>query len=365
MKRHRPQCNDQKRQTTANASGSLRQADRLLCVTVVSVVVAAAAVLVAIPAAMVALRDLQAAPPTVGPATVTVIMRCSATTVLPPVTRPKVSDRGMPPTAHAKAVLPADRLLGAMANRRRKRTRSDDGSGFVVVIGGTLLVSIFGAVSSTIAKVFAAVIVAVGVAVFAVVAALAIDFAVTLSDLASRRPTRGLRATRPVLGIVLYPITLLRRVRDFFGEPPIRVETLGELLALTPTQFEDAIAQMLRDRGYRNVERCGGAGDLGVDITCRDPSGAQLAVQCKRYGPGNLVGSRDLQLFIGMITTHHAVDRGVYVTTSGFSRPAQALAKEHRIKLIDGRQLSRILGAEGAPLLGRVVGDPALTPSAQ
>lgn len=37
----------------------------------------------------------------------------------------------------------------------------------------------------------------------------------------------------------------LRQVRR------IRAETLGELLALTPQQFEHAVAQLLRDEGYR------------------------------------------------------------------------------------------------------------------
>lgn len=241
-----------------------------------------------------------------------------------------------------------------MAKRRRQRASTADGTGLIAVVGGLLLVSFIGAISSTIAKVFAAVIVAVGVAACAVAAALAIDLIVAGLDLLARRSPRGLRLTRPVLGIVLYPFALLGRFRNLFREPPLRVETLGELLALTPAQFEEAIAQSLRDRGYRNVERCGRAGDLGVDITCRDPSGERLAVQCKRYGPGSFVGSRDLQLFIGMITTHHVVDRGVYVTTSGFTKPAQALAEQHGIKLIDGRQLTRILGAEGPPVPGRV-----------
>jgi restriction system protein len=123
----------------------------------------------------------------------------------------------------------------------------------------------------------------------------------------------------------------------------LRVASLGELLALSATEFEEAVAQSLRDRGYSNVQRRGGPSDLGVDITCTDRNGERLALQCKRYAPGSLVGSRDLQLFIGMIHTEHNVDRGVYVTTSGYTIPARQLANRHNINLIDGQTLSRLL----------------------
>jgi restriction system protein len=103
------------------------------------------------------------------------------------------------------------------------------------------------------------------------------------------------------------------------------------------------IAKSLRDRGYRNVKRRGGPGDLGVDITARDPDGATVAVQCKRYAPGRPVGSREIQLFIGMTTTHHRVDRGTYVTTSSYTAQARKLAEQHRITLLDGRDLSKLL----------------------
>lgn len=174
-----------------------------------------------------------------------------------------------------------------------------------------------------------------------VVAALAVLAASALIDLAAivvcklrKVEHRGMRLSR---GFIYFAIHRQRR------PAPVRVETLGELLALSATQFEEAIAQSLRDHGYRDVRRCGGPGDLGVDITCTDPNGGRLAVQCKRYAPGNLVGSRDLQLFIGMTHTEHQVDRGVYITTSSYTVPARQLANRHNIRLVDGPELSRTL----------------------
>lgn len=117
--------------------------------------------------------------------------------------------------------------------------------------------------------------------------------------------------------------------------------TLGELLAMTPTDFELAVAGVLTDLGYREMRRAGGAGDLGADLIGRDPRGNTVVVQCKRFAPGKKVGSPALQSFIGMQTTHHQADRGLFVTTSTFTAPAIALADRHGIELIDGAALTR------------------------
>lgn len=150
--------------------------------------------------------------------------------------------------------------------------------------------------------------------------------------------------------MVSYPFRLIGRAAAWWKGPPLRVKTIGELLMLNPAQFEEAIATLLRDHGYGSVERVGRSGDLGVDLTCRDREGRSVAVQCKRYGPGRRVGSKDLQLFIGMTVVHHRVERGVYVTTSSFTQPAADLAKRHRIELIDGERLARLL-PHGLPAL--------------
>ena len=117
--------------------------------------------------------------------------------------------------------------------------------------------------------------------------------------------------------------------------------TLDELLLLTPTQFEEAVARMLRGTGYRDVSVVGGPGDLAADILCRDHKGRSVAVQCKRKTPGQRVGSAEMQKFIGMISVHHEADAGIFVTTSEFTQPAIDLAERHGIRLLDGNALSR------------------------
>jgi hypothetical protein len=118
------------------------------------------------------------------------------------------------------------------------------------------------------------------------------------------------------------------------------VATLQDLLALSPTQFELAIGELLTTWGYRDVRHTGGAGDLAADLTCRTADGRSAVVQCKRYAPAHAVGSPEIQQFIGMQVVHHRAEQGIYVTTSSFTQPAQALARQHGLRTIDGAELA-------------------------
>src|SRR5829696_7507727 len=61
---------------------------------------------------------------------------------------------------------------------------------------------------------------------------------------------------------------------------------LDHVLALSPTEFEHAVARLLPLLGYKAAKRTGGAGDRGVDIECYDRYGGLVAVHCKRYARG-------------------------------------------------------------------------------
>jgi HJR/Mrr/RecB family endonuclease len=117
-----------------------------------------------------------------------------------------------------------------------------------------------------------------------------------------------------------------------------RIGTLGDLLSLTPPEFEQAVAGVLARTSYRRVRVVGRAADLGVDIACFDHKGRPVVVQCKRHAPGIAVGSGEVQRFLGSIT-HAGAHRGILVTTSRFSAPAVSLAGQHGIELIDGEDL--------------------------
>jgi len=117
--------------------------------------------------------------------------------------------------------------------------------------------------------------------------------------------------------------------------------TLRELKSMSPREFEHAIAELLRALEYKDVKVVGGSGDLAIDVIARY-NNRRVVLQCKRYNERK-VTSPEMQMFIGMIVTEHNADKGIYVTTSSFTRDAVMLARRHGIELWDGDRLSELL----------------------
>ncbi|HEX2179684.1 MAG TPA: restriction endonuclease [Actinomycetota bacterium] len=152
------------------------------------------------------------------------------------------------------------------------------------------------------------------------------------------------RAFLGVLCAGLLAAGLLSRLRT--SGAGRRLRTLGDLLSLTPPEFEEAVAGVLASSSYRRVRLVGRAADLGVDIACFDGRGRPVVVQCKRHAPGIAVGSGEVQRFLGSIT-HAGAQRGIFVTTSRFSGPAIELAAQHGIELVDGEALVGMVARAG------------------
>ena len=128
----------------------------------------------------------------------------------------------------------------------------------------------------------------------------------------------------------------------------VEAELLDRLRALDPTAFERLVLKVLTAMGYGGrsgaVEHTGKIGDGGIDgIIRQDPLGLDLVyLQAKRYAEGNSVGRPDIQAFVGALHGQQA-DRGVFITTSTYTREAQEYTRflRERIVLIDGRELAR------------------------
>lgn len=115
--------------------------------------------------------------------------------------------------------------------------------------------------------------------------------------------------------------------------------TLGDILEMSPYEFEVFVLETLEDTGYRDLHLTSRSGDLGVDIVGKTRRGKVVAVQCKRYTPSSKVTSPALQTFLGMAKYQYKADVGVFVTTSGFTKEAINLARSLDIELIDGPEL--------------------------
>lgn len=124
---------------------------------------------------------------------------------------------------------------------------------------------------------------------------------------------------------------------------PLRLDAISvkTLHDLSPKEFELAMCDLLTLLQYRDVKHTGRAGDLCADLIATAPSGKHIVAQCKRYAPDHPVGSPEVQTFLGMVTIHHRVPRGLYFTTSSYTRDAVKLAAEHpaHLTLYDGEDL--------------------------
>lgn len=130
-------------------------------------------------------------------------------------------------------------------------------------------------------------------------------------------------------------------------------EVLDMALALSPTGFEDLVIRLLEGMGYGRagaVERTSASGDAGVDgIISQDPLGLdRIYVQAKRYAVDRTIDRPQIHGFAGTLLGKQG-DRGVFITTSSFSRGAREEAERinARIELIDGSRLSELLVAYG------------------
>ncbi len=107
-------------------------------------------------------------------------------------------------------------------------------------------------------------------------------------------------------------------------------------------QYEEHCARLLEKKGYSEVERTGGSGDMGVDIlaTLR---GKRYGIQCKYYAKP--VGSKAVQEVCAGIR-YYGCDTGVVLTNSTFTPAAEELAQSTDIELWDRGQIRHARASE-------------------
>jgi TIR domain/Restriction endonuclease len=123
-----------------------------------------------------------------------------------------------------------------------------------------------------------------------------------------------------------------------------RQMTPDDLRALSPREFEDAVALMLTSNGYGQVSRLNVSD--AADLLCTALDGSCTYVWCKRYQPGNLVRQQVVMEALGAVATGGRLPiQAMIVTSSGYTARALALAQEHvdQIRLVDGQQLVEMM----------------------
>lgn len=119
------------------------------------------------------------------------------------------------------------------------------------------------------------------------------------------------------------------------------------IFALTAREFEQLTAELLESLGYRDVKLGQGSKDGGVDVTAyiEHPLATErIIVQCKRNSIGNKVGEPTIKQ-LHTDTQIHRAARGLLITTSHLTRPANLLVEtyKHRLSAIDHDSLMRLL----------------------
>jgi HJR/Mrr/RecB family endonuclease len=119
--------------------------------------------------------------------------------------------------------------------------------------------------------------------------------------------------------------------------------SIAELLALTPSDFEEYVAQRVFARQGYQVQNTPDTKDGGIDLIITDRQGRQAIVQCKRYR--STVGEATVRDLYGTLL-HSGATMAYLVTTSGISDASRRWAEGKPIGLIDGSMLVQLAKAE-------------------
>lgn len=121
-------------------------------------------------------------------------------------------------------------------------------------------------------------------------------------------------------------------------------DILTEVMKLSPIAFEKMVLDLMAKMGYGTFENAYSttprANDEGIDgIIMEDKLGFDLIyVQIKHWGFDHSVGRPEVQAFVGAIAGKGG--KGLFVTTSKFTKQAIEYAKGQHIILMDGEKLA-------------------------
>lgn len=131
----------------------------------------------------------------------------------------------------------------------------------------------------------------------------------------------------------------LRAQQEFDHTRKSLSQKIDELIELSPREFEEYIAELIKYLGYDSVELTPYSNDKGLDVIAYKDS-LKVGIQCKRYK--GTVGSPDIQTFLGALS-HAKADKGLFITTGMFSFEAEKMASEHPIVLINRIDLAKMI----------------------
>lgn len=134
-----------------------------------------------------------------------------------------------------------------------------------------------------------------------------------------------------------------------FYKSSLKKDLLDHIMDCHPRFFEQLVIKLLLEMGYGSDELSGRvlgkSHDGGIDgVIYEDKLGlSKIYIQAKRNDTGNTIGRPLLQSFVGAMQD---VQKGVFITTSTFTKEARTYAEAQQqksLKLIDGDLLAELM----------------------
>ena len=133
---------------------------------------------------------------------------------------------------------------------------------------------------------------------------------------------------------------------------PWRKRLYDVLIQMDAYAFERLSQRLLRECGFSHVEVTKKSGDGGIDGTGKLKINGifsfNIAFQCKRYKDSTPISPTAIRDFRGSLTTD--IEKGVFITTSTFSKAAKEEASnpgKQQIDLMDGEEFINKLAEFG------------------
>ncbi|HEY4497066.1 MAG TPA: restriction endonuclease [Candidatus Paceibacterota bacterium] len=111
---------------------------------------------------------------------------------------------------------------------------------------------------------------------------------------------------------------------------------INKIRKYSPKEFEDYIAWMFREMGFK-TESVGGSYDGGIDVIA-EKDGIKHYIQCKKFIIQE-VGVGAMRDFYGAIAGKVTNGKGYFITTNKFTLEAERFAEDKPIELVDQYKL--------------------------
>lgn len=122
-------------------------------------------------------------------------------------------------------------------------------------------------------------------------------------------------------------------------------DLLDAIMEQSPSFFENLVVELMKSMNYGDGFVTKTSHDEGIDgIIHEDKLGFNLIyIQAKRWNPKTVIGKPEIQKFAGAMMGPPRIEKGLFITTAGFSQGARMFADAQHIILVDGQRLTELM----------------------